>query len=113
MSETPKGYDADPERKVKPALKKHPLHSGDDTSGDNKAVGVDGQKKKKKALKWDGEAIEEHDLLRGTRMKVRAVYRLGTLMVPVANRAQTFNAIVFLVAVTIVIVVHVWCLSVF
>ena len=28
-------------------------------------------KKEKKALTWDEHAIEEHDLLRGTRMKVR------------------------------------------
>mmetsp|Transcript_21118 Transcript_21118/g.29593 ORF Transcript_21118/g.29593 Transcript_21118/m.29593 type:complete len:307 (+) Transcript_21118:80-1000(+) len=29
-----------------------------------------GKKKKKKALTWDEHAIEEHDLLRGTRMKI-------------------------------------------
>ena len=45
---------------AKPALKKKlPLHNGQ------------GDVKKKKALKWDEVAIEEHDQLRGTRMKVR------------------------------------------
>lgn len=39
---------------VKPALKKNKKSSG----------------KPKKALKWDEEVIEEHDLLRGTRMKI-------------------------------------------
>mmetsp|Transcript_3780 Transcript_3780/g.4633 ORF Transcript_3780/g.4633 Transcript_3780/m.4633 type:complete len:191 (+) Transcript_3780:117-689(+) len=38
------------------------------------ALVVDGKKKKKKkskkALTWDEHAIEEHDLLRGTRMKI-------------------------------------------
>ncbi len=29
------------------------------------------KKKEKKALTWDEHAIEEHDLLRGSRMKVR------------------------------------------
>jgi hypothetical protein len=29
--------------------------------------------KEKKHLKWDEHAIEEHDLLRGTRMKVRTI----------------------------------------
>ncbi len=45
-------FDAQP---VKPALK--------DDKGKKK-------KKEKKALTWDEHAIEEHDLLRGTRMKV-------------------------------------------
>jgi len=43
--------------KVKPVLKKH--------QGD----GADGGRAKKE-LKWDEEIIEEHDQLRGTRMKV-------------------------------------------
>ena len=30
--------------------------------------------KEKKHLKWDEHAIEEHDLLRGTRMKVWIIY---------------------------------------
>jgi protein phosphatase inhibitor 2 len=42
------------EKKVKPALKKNKKSPG----------------QAKKALKWDEEAIEEHDLLRGTRMKI-------------------------------------------
>lgn len=45
-----------PHRRVKPALKKKPApRSGD---------------QEKKHLKWDEEVIEEHDLLRGTRMKI-------------------------------------------
>lgn len=42
------------DKKVKPALKKNKKSGG----------------KQKKALKWDEEVIEEHDLLRGTRMKI-------------------------------------------
>ena len=30
--------------------------------------------REKKHLKWDEHAIQEHDLLRGTRMKVRSVF---------------------------------------
>ena len=33
--------------------------------------------KEKRHLKWDEDAIQEHDLLRGTRMKVRRVYCNG------------------------------------
>ena len=75
---------------VKPALKKHPNigvdadammaddagADGDDEGGAGEDADVmeenGGNKKKKakKALKWDEHAIEEHDLLRGTRMKV-------------------------------------------
>ena len=44
--------------KVKPVLKKH--------HGDAPAEG----QRPKKELKWDEEVIEEHDQLRGTRMKV-------------------------------------------
>ena len=76
---------------VKPALKKHPHigvdtdvmmaddagADGDDEGGageDADAIDENGgsnrKKKAKKALKWDEHAIEEHDLLRGTRMKV-------------------------------------------
>ena len=40
--------------RAKPALKKDPTHTD----------------KEKKHLKWDEKAIEEHDLLRGTRMKI-------------------------------------------
>mmetsp|Transcript_14321 Transcript_14321/g.31084 ORF Transcript_14321/g.31084 Transcript_14321/m.31084 type:complete len:266 (+) Transcript_14321:83-880(+) len=67
---------------VKPALKKHPVHGevvmadagadGDDERerGDEDDQHGHHQAKKKKALKWDEHAIEEHDLLRGTRMKI-------------------------------------------
>lgn len=44
-----------PSKKVKPALKKEHNHHHD---------------KEKKHLKWDEEVIEEHDQLRGTRMKI-------------------------------------------
>lgn len=44
-------------KKVKPVLKKH---QGDVIEGG----------RPKKELKWDEEIIEEHDQLRGTRMKV-------------------------------------------
>ena len=47
-------------KKVKPVLKKH--HND----------GPDGGRPKKE-LKWDEEIIEEHDQLRGTRMKVKRV----------------------------------------
>ncbi|CAB9515949.1 expressed unknown protein [Seminavis robusta] len=49
------GHDSPTDTKVKPALKKKNPRSGE---------------KPKKALKWDEVAIEEHDLLRGTRMKI-------------------------------------------
>ena len=75
---------------VKPALKKHPnigvdadAMMADDAGADGDDEGEAGEdadameenggnrkKKAKKALKWDEHAIEEHDLLRGTRMKV-------------------------------------------
>jgi protein phosphatase inhibitor 2 len=46
-----------PHRRVKPALKKKPAPQG--------KTGPE-----KKHLKWDEEVIEEHDQLRGTRMKI-------------------------------------------
>lgn len=49
------GIESPAGKKVKPALKKKNQRSG---------------AKPKKALKWDEVAIEEHDLLRGTRMKI-------------------------------------------
>lgn len=49
----------DQQKRVKPALKKN-------LSGKVPAP----SKKPKKGLKWDEEAIAEHDQLRGTRMKV-------------------------------------------
>jgi protein phosphatase inhibitor 2 len=53
------GYvkDSPPHRRVKPALKKKPAPNG-------KADHAE------KHLKWDEEVIEEHDQLRGTRMKI-------------------------------------------
>lgn len=54
-SSSPNSTPGTPSKNVKPALKKdskHRSHSKD------------------KHLKWDEQAIEEHDLLRGTRMKI-------------------------------------------
>ena len=48
--------------KVKPALK-HPAKTDSAAPADSD--------KKEKHLTWDEQAIEEHDELRGTRMKVR------------------------------------------
>mmetsp|Transcript_3417 Transcript_3417/g.5653 ORF Transcript_3417/g.5653 Transcript_3417/m.5653 type:complete len:171 (+) Transcript_3417:130-642(+) len=53
-----------PKQPVKPALKKHPIH-GDGYSGDHHD-----HNRKKKELVWDEPTIEEHDKLRGTRMKI-------------------------------------------
>ena len=52
-----------------------PTGGEEEEGGGNDADAEDDHKnkrktKKKKALKWDEAAIEEHDLLRGTRMKV-------------------------------------------
>jgi hypothetical protein len=55
-----------PKQPVKPALKKHPVHGADGYSADH-----ENHSKKKKELVWDEPTIEEHDKLRGTRMKVR------------------------------------------
>jgi len=73
-------YDAHP---VKSAMRKDPHHDSSLTSAaapevdlvnrsDNATIAsVDEEYlRKKKALTWDEHAIEEHDLLRGTRMKI-------------------------------------------
>ena len=53
---------------VKPALKKKaPL---EEKTTESSEQDKEHDKKAKKHLKWDEEAIEEHDLLRGTRMKI-------------------------------------------
>ena len=82
--------------KVNPILKKNPHHQGS-AAASSAAGGADSNSKKapsspsggaatkrdadgkpttpgrdKKHLTWDEHAIEEHDLLRGTRMKVKA-----------------------------------------
>ena len=49
--------------KVKPALTKHPHYQVSTNKNKN-------ERKKKKVLSWDEHAIEEHDQLRGTRMKI-------------------------------------------
>jgi len=67
--------------KHKPILKNDPqFQSTTSTSpkqtkqnGDSSKVGpATPSSKEKRHLKWDEDAIQEHDLLRGTRMKVRA-----------------------------------------
>lgn len=55
---------------VKPALKKHPIHGADG------GYSADHEHKKKKELVWDEPTIEEHDKLRGTRMKVCFCFRM-------------------------------------
>lgn len=56
---------------VNPILKKDPHHQGSSQSKDDEQQQPTTPGKEKKHLKWDEQAIEEHDLLRGTRMKVR------------------------------------------
>ena len=65
------------EVRVKPVLK-HPEAASSTKSNaamlDNEGSGgVKTTGEEKKHLTWDEHAIEEHDLLRGTRMKVRMV----------------------------------------
>ncbi len=43
----------------------------------------------KKSLKWDENAIEEHDKLRGTRMKVRIFSRLTDVPILSCSIAST------------------------
>ena len=71
---------------VKPILKNEPqFQSTTSTSspshtkqnGDSKVGPTTPSSKEKRHLKWDEDAIQEHDLLRGTRMKVRRVYCNG------------------------------------
>ena len=66
---------------VKPILKNEPqFQSTTSTSspshtkqnGDSK-FDTTASSKEKRHLKWDEDAIQEHDLLRGTRMKVRCI----------------------------------------
>lgn len=49
--------------KVKPALKKDPVH----VAGNEEPLTSE---KSDRHLQWDEQAIAEHNLLRGTRMKV-------------------------------------------
>ena len=73
--------------KHKPILKNEPqFQSTTSTSspkhntkqnGDSKVGPTTPSSKEKRHLKWDEDAIQEHDLLRGTRMKVRRVYCNG------------------------------------
>ena len=63
---------------VYPILKKetdthHQHMSTSSTSTTSPAAKHDRDGKEKKHLQWDEHAIQEHDLLRGTRMKVRSV----------------------------------------
>ena len=60
---------------VQPILKKETdtHHQPVSTSTTSPAAKHDRDGKEKKHLQWDEHAIQEHDLLRGTRMKVRSV----------------------------------------
>jgi protein phosphatase inhibitor 2 len=55
-----------PSRRAKPALKKHHKAPVDGAAATASAASGEDAKH----LKWDEKAIEEHDLLRGTRMKI-------------------------------------------
>lgn len=64
---------------VNPILKKekdthhqHPSPAKKSIDGKDDNENTSGREKKH--LKWDEHAIQEHDLLRGTRMKVRSVF---------------------------------------
>ena len=63
-----------PAETVHPILKGSPNKNKDAKTGDAAATNTSGNKKSDKStekhLTWDEHAIEEHDLLRGTRMKV-------------------------------------------
>lgn len=63
MDETPLKIPTPANPKVKPALK-HPAKADAAMASDDK---------KEKHLTWDEHAIEEHDVLRGTRMKVSQI----------------------------------------
>ena len=74
--------------KHKPILKNEPqFQSITSTSspkhikqtGDNK-VDTTPNSKEERHLKWDEDAIQEHDLLRGTRMKVRRIEVIAMVM---------------------------------
>lgn len=64
---------------VKPVLKKHPIHS---QGGEGISSVTPHQKLQKKGLVWDEKAIQEHDKLRGTRMKVS----------PGVNRSENYSS---------------------
>ena len=63
---------------VKPILKNDPQFQSTTSTSSPKHTKQNGDKvgattpsnKEKRHLKWDEDAIQEHDLLRGTRMKV-------------------------------------------
>lgn len=61
---------------VHPILK-HPRDEGSSKTsktGAASAASADKKSDKSRHIAWDEHAIEEHDLLRGTRMKVRLHY---------------------------------------
>jgi len=83
MSEEIEDYDGLKQTSVKSTIKKKQKNDsmssplveselGYDNRSSNAAMVVEEERtsKKKKALTWDEHAIEEHDLLRGTRMKI-------------------------------------------
>jgi protein phosphatase inhibitor 2 len=55
---------------VKPVLIKHGRTGTSTSTGKTNNNSSGKSKKQSKHLKWDEQAIEEHDLLRGTRMKI-------------------------------------------
>ena len=71
--------------KHKPILKNDPQFQSTTSTSSPKHVKQNGDSKvdttpnskEKRHLKWDEDVIQEHDLLRGTRMKVRRVYCNG------------------------------------
>ena len=64
---------------VKPILKNEPQFQSTTSpshtkqNGESKVDTATPSSKEKRHLKWDEDAIQEHDLLRGTRMKVRRI----------------------------------------
>jgi len=65
--------------KVNPILKRDHHHQGESaTASSPPSAAAQGNRstpgEEKKHLTWDEHAIEEHDLLRGTRMKVRLLH---------------------------------------
>jgi protein phosphatase inhibitor 2 len=60
-----------PSRRAKPALKKHQMAPPETAAASSSSsTHHPGEGGDAKHLKWDEKAIEEHDLLRGTRMKI-------------------------------------------
>ena len=72
---------------VKPILKNEPQFQSTTSTSSPKHIKQNGDSKvdttpskEKRHLKWDEDAIQEHDLLRGTRMKVRRIEVIAMVM---------------------------------